>query len=156
MKSYKLDLATKTLTITKAFEDSVNSGSGDEYELYMKLLHDIQGLRVVRKTHKTPRKYNNASGEITKCNQFKNLTYDRIESFIRILPNSDAFMSVYNYLRHGAGFVQTNAYSAVRRWFIAQFPKYRVDPLFYFHNEVKPVTDLTPFIQKGSEKDMAA
>ena len=48
MKNFTLSLTTKTLTITKAFEDAVATGEGKEYELYMRLLREIPGLIVVR------------------------------------------------------------------------------------------------------------
>ena len=55
MNGYKLALDTKTLTITKGFEEAVATGKGAEYETYMRLIQDIPGLIVIRKTTKAPR-----------------------------------------------------------------------------------------------------
>ena len=74
MKNFSLSLTTKTLTITKAFEDAVATGKGNEYETYKRLMEDIPDLKVIRKTHASPRKYVNKQGEQFNCNQFKNIT----------------------------------------------------------------------------------
>ena len=151
MNAYSLNLAAKTLTITKAFEDAVATGEGPEFERYMKLMSDIPGLTVIRRTHKTPSKYQTKSGETYKCNQFKNLTYKNMEGFIKILPEHDEFLTTFNFLRNYAALVQTARYTAVRRWFVAQFPEFRKNPLFYFYNPVKAI-DTTPIIQQAQEE----
>ena len=152
MKGYTLNLTAKTLTITKAFEDAIAKGEGGAYELYTKFMRDIPGLTVIRKTHKTPSKYTSKStGEKFKCNQFKNLTFDHMKAFIEGLPNSEKFMKSYTFLRYCGNLPQTSRYPAVRRWFVAQFPKFRKDPLFYYHNEVA-VIDITTFIQQAKEE----
>ena len=136
MMNYKLSLSTKTLTITKAFEDAVATGEGKEYELYMRLLREIPGLIVVRKTHATPKKYQSKStGEIFKCNQFKNLKYENMERFMMGLPNGEVYMDEYLFLRNHASDVQTNGYALIRRWFVAQFPDFRKNPMAYITNQ---------------------
>ena len=142
MKAYKLDLMNKTLTITKAFEDAVNEGKEPEYSIYMKFQHDIPGLQVLHKTHKTPTIYINKSGEKTRCNQFKNLTYENMERFISSLSNSDEVMDAYTFIRENASKVSTSPYAVVRKWFAAQFPKYRKDPIFYYRNTVEIISTI--------------
>ena len=152
MKGYTLSLSAKTLTITKAFEDAVSKGEGEAYDLYTKFMREIPGLTVVRKTHKTPTKYTSKStGEKFNCNQFKNLTFDNMKAFIEGLPNSEKFMKSYNFLRYYGGLPQTSRYTAVRKWFVAQFPEFRKNPLFYLYNEVK-VVNIVPFIQEAQER----
>ena len=51
-KGYTLNLTTKTLTITKAFEEAVAKGNTPEYRIYKKLMRDIPDLTVERRTHK--------------------------------------------------------------------------------------------------------
>ena len=133
MEKYRLELAKKTLTITKAFEERVASGEGAEYELYTRLMRDIPGLIVVRKTHKTPTKYKTKSGEVFRCNQFKNLTYKNMETFIMSLPEAEMFMNEYAFVKEYAGAVQTNAYALTRKWFVKQFPDFRTNPLAYLY-----------------------
>ena len=152
MKGYTLNLAAKTLTITKAFEDAVSKGEGEAYDLYTKFMRDIPGLTIIHKTHATPNKYTSKStGEKFNCNQFKNLTFDNMKAFIEGLPNSEKFMKSYNFLRYYGGLPQTSRYTAVRKWFVAQFPEFRKNPLFYLYNEVK-VVNIVPFIQEAQER----
>lgn len=151
MKGYTLNLTAKTLIVTKAFEDAISKGEGEAYELYTKFLRDIPGLTVIRKTHKTPSKYHAKSGETFNCNQFKNLKYENMEGFINGLPNNEKFLTAYNFLKNCGGLVQTSRYTAVRKWFVAQFPEFRKNPLFYLYNEVS-VVDIAPFLQEAQER----
>ena len=152
MKGYTLSLSAKTLTITKAFEDAVSKGEGEAYDLYTKFMREIPGLTVVRKTHATPTKYTSKStGEKFNCNQFKNLTYDNMEGFINGLPNNEEYLKAYNFIKNCGSLPQTSRYTAVRKWFVAQFPEFRKNPLFYLYNEVK-VVNIAPFIQEAQER----
>ena len=152
MKGYTLNLTAKTLTITKAFEDAIAKGTGEAYELYTKFLRDIPGLTVVRKTHATPSKYTSKStGETFKCNQFKKLSYENMEGFIKGLPNNEEYLKAYNFLKNFGALPQTSCYKVVREWFVAQFPEFRKNPLFYLYNEAK-VIDLRPFIEAEQER----
>jgi hypothetical protein len=157
MENYKIDFTTKTLTITKAFADKSEDPANKEYELLIKFQKDFPDLKIVRRTHKTPKNYTSKSGEKTKCNQYKNLTYKNMKLFINAIPNKDSkekILEAYNFLRNIAGSIQTSAYKTVREWFIEQFPEYRKNPLFYLTNDIK-VIDFKPFI-KQQEKDDAS
>ena len=64
-------------------------------------------------------------------------------------------METYAFIRYDAGLIQPSAYAAVRSWFVAQFPKYRKDPIFYLTNAVVPITEIAPFVaaaEKGEAK----
>ncbi|MCF2669610.1 hypothetical protein JQM60_00440 [Butyricicoccus pullicaecorum] len=152
MKGYTLNLTAKTLTITKAFNDAVSKGEGEAYELYTKFMRDIPGLTVISKTHKTPTKYvSKSTGEKFNCNQFKNLKYENMEGFINGLSNSEDYMKSYLFLKNCGSLPLTSRYTAVRRWFVAQFPNFRKDPLFYLYNKVD-VIEATPFFQQAKEE----
>ena len=149
---FKLSIADKTLTITKAFEEAVASGSKEECELFNRLMRDIPDLKVIRKTHATPRRYTNKSGEETSRNQFKNLTYQNMEKFIKAIPNNEEYLTEYTFARETASRLQINGYTLIRRWFVAQFPLYRKNPLFYLRNQ--PELILITDIQKQMEEDL--
>ena len=152
--TYKMDFVSKTLTITKAFADKAADPESAEYAFLTRIQKDFPDLKIVRKTHKTPTKYKNASGEITRCNQFKNLTFENMERFMNALPESDSKMKVmeaYTFLRYGAGLIQASAYTAVRKWFVAQFPKYRSNPLSYINNNVE-VIDIAPYAEQEQKE----
>lgn len=141
-KGYTLNLTTKTLTITKAFEEKIAKVDTPEYRLYKKLMRDIPDLTVERRTHKTPSQYRTRTGEVVKGhNKNKGLTYDRMERFISALSNSKELMEQYDFVKDYA----LNPYSAVVGWFEAQFPKFRKNPLYYLSNSVE-VIDGTKYL----------
>ena len=155
MENFKMDFTTKTLTITKAFADKATNPASEEYGRLIQFQKDFPDLKIVRKTHKTPRKYINKSGEEYSCNQYKNLSYKNMELFMKALPEGESkkkILEAYKFLRYSSGGVQTNTYKIVREWFVEQFPQYRKKPLFYLTNEVG-VIDISRFIDKEKQTD---
>ena len=148
---YKVDFTSKTLTMTKAFEEKAQNPESKEFAILMNLQNSIPGLTVIRKTHATPSKYRTKDGETFNCNQFKNLTYDNMESFIKRLPNNKELEKSFDFLKNCGSLPLTSRYTAVRKWFVAQFPEFRKNPLFYLYNEVK-VVKIAPFIQEAQER----
>lgn len=155
MERYKMDFTTKTLIITKAFDEKAQNPFTAEGKILMKFQKDFPDLKIRLRTHKTPKKYHTKSGEVYNCNQYKNLSYNKMERFINALPegeSKDKVIEAYNYLRYSAGLVQTSTYKAVREWFVAQFPEYRKDPLFYLYNEVV-IIDFNAFILQQTKQN---
>ena len=148
---YKIDFVAKTLTITKDFDDKAQDPTSTEFGILMNLQNTIPGLTVVRKTHKTPSKYQTKSGEEFRCNQFKNLTFDNMKRFIESLSNHEELLRSFKFLRDCGSLPQTSRYKVVREWFVAQFPEFRKNPLFYLYNEVK-VIDIEPYIEAEQER----
>ena len=145
-KGYIVDFVRKTITITAEFEKAMRSPDDDAYKTIQQLCADFPGMRIVKRTHRTPTHYTSKNGEKSACNPYKNLTYEKMEQFISALPNSTAYLKQYNFLKTYASGVQTNGYSLVRSWFIAQFPLYRKDPLFYLTGE-HTVLSATDFLK---------
>ena len=144
MERYKFDAASKTLTITAAYAKKLNDMDSEEFKHYNAMMEAIPGLVVVNRSHRSPSKCTStATGEKFKCNQFKNLTYDNMEKFMDALPNSKMYREEYDFLRYYASRIQTNGYKLVRMWFVAQFPHFRKNPLFYVYN--------TPDLVKASD-----
>ena len=135
MERYVLDVARNTLTITAAFAEAANDPTSAEYKLVQQFKTDFPKLIIQRKTHKPPVRYKNKNGTTTKCNQFKNLTYERMERFMCALPNSTEYLEAYFTLREKAEAMCPSPYSAVSQWFMKQFPKFKVNPLDYLENE---------------------
>ena len=148
---YKIDFVEKTLTITKEFDDKAQDPASKEFGILMNLQNSIPGLTVIRKTHATPRKYINKQGEKFNCNQFKNLTYKNMEGFIKGLSNSKEHMEAFNFLKNYGSLPLTSRYPVVRKWFVAQFPEFRKNPLFYLYNEVE-VIDIRPFLEEEKKR----
>lgn len=134
MEKFVFDAVSRTLTITAKFAEMMNNPTSDEYQLVAQFQKDFPGLRIAKRTHRTPTRYNTKSGETYNRNQFKDLTYDRMEKFMRVLPQGEAYLTEYETVKAFAEVVKHNGYPIVRSWFIEQFPHYRKDPLFYMNN----------------------
>ena len=142
MEKYKFDVVSQTLTVTAKFAKMMNDPQSDEYKLVQQFRKDFPNLTIAKKTHKSATHYTTKSGEKFNCNQFKNLTYDRMEKFISALPQNVEYMSEYTVVKNFATSVKGNGYPLVREWFMTQFPEFRKNPLFYLNN--------TPQIVKAS------
>ena len=150
MEYYKIDFVKNTFTISKAFEDKMQDFSSEEYKFYKRVIDEVPGIEVLRRTHKTPTKYVNKNNEKFYCNQFKNLKFERMEKFMSSLSRADEYMAEYNFLKYYAGVIQTNKYALVRKWFVAQFPEFRKKPLIYLYEEPE-VLNAKEFADKEAE-----
>lgn len=121
------DAVSNTLTITKAFADKLSDPNSEEFRTFAKIKAENPSVSVRKRTHKT------SSGYV---NQYKKLTYENMEAFIELLPQAEELLSVFNSLRTCANLVSTSPYKLVRTWFVDQFPKYNLDPLFYLDTNV--------------------
>ena len=155
MEKFKFDVVSQTLTITAKFNEQMGNPMSEEYKLVMQFRADFPNLTIVRKTHKTPSHYTTKSGEKINCNQFKNLTYDRMEKFIAALPQNEEYMREYTVVKNFGTFVNGNGYPLVREWFMAQFPEFRKNPLFYLSNTPQIVMAST-FMAEQAEDDQEA
>ena len=151
-KAYSVNYIDGTITVNSSFYEKLQDPTSEEYKLIKAIRADYPEMRIVNRTHKTPSKYTSKStGETFNCNQFKNLTYKNMEGFINGLPNSQDYLPAYNFLKNCGSLPLTSRYTVVRKWFVAQFPEFRKNPLFYLYNEVK-VVNIVPFIQEAQER----
>lgn len=155
MEKFKFDVVSQTLTISAKFDEQMENPMSEEYKLVMQFRADFPNLTIARKTHKTPSHYTTKSGEKINCNQFKNLTYDRMEKFIAALPQNEEYMREYTVVKNFGTSVNGNGYPLVREWFMAQFPEFRKNPLFYLSNTPQIVMAST-FMAEQAEDDQEA
>lgn len=149
---YKVDFMAKTITITAECAEKMNDPNTTEYKAIRQLCADFPAMKIVKRTHRTPRKYvSKSTGEKFNCNQFKNLTYENMETFISGLPNAEQYMTAFNFLKDCGSLPLTSRYPAVRRWFVDQFPEFRKNSLFYLYNEVS-VINFTPYFDRAKEE----
>ena len=134
MEKYTFDVVSQTLTITAKFDKMMNDTTSDEYKLVQRFRKDFPNLTIAKKTHKSATSYTTKSGEKFNCNQFKNLSYDRMEKFISAMPKREGYLREYLFVKNYASAIQHNGYTLVRKWFVAQFPEFRKNPLFYLYN----------------------
>lgn len=153
MERYSFNPVTNTLTISAAFAKQAQNPNSDEYKLMLQLRSDFPGLKIAGKTHRSPTKYHTKSGEVFCCNQFKNLKYKNMEAFMSALPNSEELLDMFTFIKKDASLVQTSRYTVARRWFMAQFPLFRSNPMFYLENPVTTITDLSPYLPENTKKD---
>ena len=140
MNAYKLDFVSNVITITADFAKAMNNPDSEEYKTIAKIRRDFPEMEIVRKTHKTPTKYRTKDGKTFNCNQFENLTYENMETFMMGLPNGEEYLNEYLFLRNHASDIQTNGYTLIRRWFVKQFPDYQKNPLTYIHTQPEVVS----------------
>ena len=136
MEKYFFDVVTNTLTISARFNQALRDHNSEEYELLMALRADFPSLKIVRHTHQSPKSYKTKSGEKFSHNPLKGLTFEKMEKFIDSIPDNEKIKDEYKRARQfaEAADVKTKAYSFISKWFIAQFPEYRKNPLFYIND----------------------
>ena len=156
MEKFVFDVISQTLTITAKFAKMMNDPQSDEYKLVQQFRKDFPNLTIAKKTHKSATHYTTKSGEKFNCNQFKNLTYDRMEKFIKALPKSKSYLREYTFVKDFASAIQTNGYTLVRKWFVAQFPEFRKNPLFYLSHSPELVSGATFLEEETSAPDQMA
>ena len=156
MEKFVFDVISQTLTITAKFAKMMNDPQSDEYKLVQQFRKDFPNLTIAKKTHKSATHYTTKSGEKFNCNQFKNLTYDRMEKFIKALPKSESYLREYTFVKDFASSIQTNGYTLVRKWFVAQFPEFRKNPLFYLSHSPELVSGATFLEEETSAPDQMA
>lgn len=156
MEKFVFDVISQTLTITAKFAKMMNDPQSDEYKLVQQFRKDFPNLTIAKKTHKSATSYTTKSGEKFNCNQFKNLTYDRMEKFIKALPKSESYLREYTFVKDFASAIQTNGYTLVRKWFVAQFPEFRKNPLFYLSHSPELVSGATFLEEETSAPDQMA
>ena len=113
--NYRIDFTKMTLTMTADFALKAYAPSTDEYEILPRLQRDFPRLRVVRKTHRSPKTANPAKG----------LTYERMEKYIRLFDNADELMDQFQKVKSA-----DRGYQYVKAWFVKQFPHYKDVPEF--------------------------
>lgn len=83
--NYRIDFTKMTLTMTADFALKAYDSTTEEYEILTRLQRDFPRLRVVRKTHRSPKTANPAKG----------LTYERMEKYIRLHENADELLDLF-------------------------------------------------------------
>ena len=146
MENYKFNAITRTLVMSAAFARAVSDTRSAEYKLFVRMQKAIPDLKVERKTHASPTSYKDKNGKKTSYYPTKGLSYEKMEKFMNALPEGEKYLNEYKALR-SVSVLCPSAYASVRRWFEAQFPKYRENPLFYVRNSVE-VIDYAAFLEE--------
>ena len=146
MTGYKMNFATKTLTITKAFAAKAMLPNTQEANIILNMRTLIPDLKISYKTHAGSRPH-----------PFKGLSFRKMEDYIRCCENESELMTVYRGIREIA-MVQPNPHNYVCRWFMRQFPDYKEIPTLNNGRiaAVKPITLEKEWIHTSNEATEAA
>ena len=87
MSNYKMNFATKTLTITKAFAEMAMRPNTAEANLLAQMNTLLPDLKISYKTH------------IGKPHPYKGLTNKRMESYIKLHENADELMETFEAVK---------------------------------------------------------
>lgn len=147
MKNYTFDFTTRTLTITKDFAEKANDPKSAECQIIKAFQADFPTMEIKQRTHRTPTKYHTAEGEVLTRNKRKGLTYEYMERFIDAHPRAEEYRAQYDFIKANA----INPYDLTSKWFVAQFPDYRTNPLPYLNDESNIVPAVAVLADKTTE-----
>ena len=119
MKEYKMNFATKTLTITKAFAEEALIADSEAGKIIANCHALCPNLRIAYRTHKPSKKSNPAKG----------MTYDRMERYISAFADGAEALAEFEKVKE-ISLSQSNSYKYVYDWFVNRFPNYQELPTF--------------------------
>lgn len=116
MTDYKMNFATKTLTITKAFAEMAMKPNTAEANILIHMKSLFPDLKISYKTH-----------YCGKPHPYKGLTQKRMESYIKLHENAKELMEAFEVVKK-IGTTQLSPHDFVCKWFLQQFPNYKELP----------------------------
>ena len=144
MTGYKMNFATKTLTITKAFAELAMRPNTAEANLMVQMRTLIPDLKISYRTHSgVPHPY-------------RGLTNKRMETYIKEHKNADDLMVAFKAVKKIAE-AQMNPHNYVCKWFLRQFPDYREIPKIDKDGKIVAVPVITlPEAEETSALELVA
>ena len=115
MQTYKMNFATKTITITKAFAAMAMKPNSEEANLLTHLRAICPDLQIAYKTCSS------------KKHPFKGLTYNKMERYILLCENPNEKLLEFIKVKELAR-TQSNPHNFVCKWFLQQYPEYKEMP----------------------------
>lgn len=115
---YKINFASKTITVTKAFMKQAETYNSTAYQTLMTLKLDLPDMRIV------------APKPTRKGRKRDNLTYANMITFINCQNNAEILLKEFEKVKELASGQGGNAYQNVKKWFLATFPNYKEIPSF--------------------------
>lgn len=148
MKTYKMDLTTKTLTVTRAFaETALSNLDSEEAKIIARCRAICPDLKFAY--------YTNRKTRTKKSNSTKGLTYTKMENYIRLYENRDELLNMFYKVR-SLSQIQTSPYHFVCNWFFSQFPDYDCIPEFVNGKLYADVYSIPEAKDNGSKISVAA
>ena len=111
----------KTITVTDKFMKEAVKPFTNEFNDLMKLRELCPGYEIITRSHRKPRRTEKTP------NIPKFVSYDHMEKYIKLLPNSKKLLEELELVKSFAE-SRRNSASIVFKWFNEKFPDYRKDP----------------------------
>lgn len=144
MAYYKMNFATKTITISKEFAQKAQDPNSEESNILLHLQSICPGLKIAYLTH---------------CGGFRNprkgLTFDKMERYIRLHDNAPELLYNFSVVKSIAE-LQANKYEYVYRWFMEQFPNYGNIPEIKNGKLITNVIEYIPTLTVNEKTNSAA
>ncbi len=115
---YKIDFASGTISVTKAFMKEAETYDSNAYKTLMTLRTELPDMRII------------APKPNRKGKKRDNLTYTNMITFINCQNNAEILLKEFVKVRDLASGQGGNAYQNVKRWFLQTFPNYKDIPSF--------------------------
>lgn len=117
-ETFTINHADNTIEMTKQFAKASGVYESDAYKMLLKAKNEVPTYKViVKETPKSKKPRDN----------YKGLTYDYMERYIKTKANSEELMKEYFELRGiGTGYdeiIRKASYVQVKKWFLAKFPE---------------------------------
>lgn len=113
VKGYKINFTNNTITVNYTFKKASEEYGTVEYKLLKSILADFPTMTVIVKSGR----------EKKTASKFKNLTYEKMRTYISVLDNADEMNALMDTIEAQSK-SQKSPYNFVYHWFIAQFPNY--------------------------------
>ena len=84
VKGYKINFANNTITVNYTFKKASEEYGTAEYELLKNILADFPTMTIIVKSGR----------EKKAASKFKNLTYEKMRTYISVLDNADEMNAV--------------------------------------------------------------
>ena len=123
----KVDIINNTITITKAFRKKASVYGTDEYVALRKVIMENPTYSIIITS--------------PKKKSYKDLTFQRMEAYIKTQPNSEARLIEFKAVKKVAE-AKGSKYPLTKHWFLETYSDYKL-------NEVS--ADETETIIKGSQ-----
>ena len=111
---FTFDFVKKTIVGSKRSIERANKGLSPEYEELVEMLEKQPTFKVKAKKIK--------SNDSKK--KYTNLTFNRMEEYIRLQPNSKELMVEFNRVKEIAE-AKGAKYPLTKKWFLSTFPEYK-------------------------------
>ena len=115
---YKIDFASKTITVTKALMKKAETYDSNAYKTLMKLRAELPDMQIT------------VQQQSRKGRKRDNLTYANMITFIGCQKNAEILLKEFEQVKELASGQGGNTYQNVKKWFLATFPNYKDIPSF--------------------------